>query len=255
MSGAGSQVAPEAEGVEIREHRSPLEHLLHALNQPLTGLQCSLELAAASPRRAEDYDLTLRGALELTARMRILVEAIRELTGMQPPDASAVESFDCESLLRDTVNDLLPVAESKNVDLRLVSQAPLQLCADRRHLSGLIFRWCESALNLAESSLQITLSSEAVPSERVTSEPVPSESVTSKPTHACVAMTWNPGPQPEHSPFSRSELGLLVSQAAWERAGAEWSSSCAETQQSCTVRLPLTFSGAGNEHEDSGERP
>jgi hypothetical protein len=229
--------------MDVPQRRGTLAHLLHALNQPLTGLQCSLELAAASLRRAEDYDLTLRGALELTARMRILVEAIRELTEMQPPDAEASEEFDFDALLRDTVNDLLPVAESKNVDLQLVSEAPLRLCADRRYLSGLIFRWCEAALSLAESSLQITVTTEAV-----TSEPV-----TSKPTHARLIMTWNRGPSPEHSPFSRSELGLVISQAGWERAGAEVSGACAETQQSCTVRLPFVFPAAGLTRVDSGE--
>ena len=30
--------------------RSPLGQLLHALNQPLTGLQCSMEVALAVPR-------------------------------------------------------------------------------------------------------------------------------------------------------------------------------------------------------------
>ena len=59
--------------------RSPLQHLLHALNQPLTGLHCSLELALAGQRTSEQYVRTLSEGLELAGRMTILVAAIREL--------------------------------------------------------------------------------------------------------------------------------------------------------------------------------
>ncbi len=59
--------------------RSPLAELLHALNQPLTGLQCSMEVALAGPRTNEEYVQGLREGLVLTGRMRVLVEAIREV--------------------------------------------------------------------------------------------------------------------------------------------------------------------------------
>jgi hypothetical protein len=53
--------------------------LLHALNQPLTGLQCSMEVALASPRPIEYHVPRLREGLDLTERMRSLVDAIREV--------------------------------------------------------------------------------------------------------------------------------------------------------------------------------
>jgi len=61
--------------------------LLHALNQPLTGLQCSLELALVSPRPAEQYVRTLREGLELTGRMRVLVQAVRELADLDQEES------------------------------------------------------------------------------------------------------------------------------------------------------------------------
>src|SRR5277367_1520624 len=82
MNATGSQLAPSAAHPEAK-HRGALAYLLHALNQPLTGLQCSLELAVAGPRRPEQYVRTLQESLELTLRMRLLVEAIRELTDDQ----------------------------------------------------------------------------------------------------------------------------------------------------------------------------
>ncbi len=49
MSGSGPQLAPVPGNDLLSKNRSPLAHLLHALNQPLTGLECSLELAVAGP--------------------------------------------------------------------------------------------------------------------------------------------------------------------------------------------------------------
>jgi hypothetical protein len=54
---------------------------------------------------------TLREGLDLTARMRVLVEAIRELTNTRP-EAGAVQIFRFDGLLRDTADDLRPVGEA-----------------------------------------------------------------------------------------------------------------------------------------------
>jgi hypothetical protein len=223
MSGAGAQLALQPAYGVLPKGRSPLAHLLHALNQPLTGLQCSLELAVASPRPVEQYVRTLREGLDFTGRMRMVVEAIRELEDTQPSDSEDAEPVLLDALLRATADDLLPVAETKSVHLLLESPAPLPVRADRPYLTTLLCRFLESALSLARqgSDLQIT--------------------ATPEPAHACLVVSWKQGPLPEHSPFSRQELGLLVAQAGWERAGAEWSQTRAETTQTCTVRLPLAF--------------
>jgi hypothetical protein len=76
MSSAGVQLARSEAALN---GRTPLAHLLHALNQPLTGLQCSLELALVELRSPEEYARTVREALHLTGRMRVLVEALREI--------------------------------------------------------------------------------------------------------------------------------------------------------------------------------
>ena len=80
--------------LEKMDARGPLAQLLHALNQPLTGLQCSMEVALASPRTVEQYAQGLREGLELTERMRALVEAIREVA-----DVDAVTPTDADSAL------------------------------------------------------------------------------------------------------------------------------------------------------------
>ncbi len=237
MRSARPQPAPQPAPQPVREAtskgRSPLAHLLHALNQPLTGLQCSLELAVAGPRPSEQYIRTLREGLELTGRMRILVEAIREVADVQPPDREQADLFLLDELLRSAVTDLLPVAQTKGVRLSFESQSPLPLRADRRSLTTLLFRFLDSVLSLAREGSDL----------RIVAAPDRDE--------ASLVVSWNPGPPPEHSPFSRPEVGLLLAQAGWERAGAEWihtrsetaagaaEGSAEKTSEACTVRLPL----------------
>jgi signal transduction histidine kinase len=233
MSSARAQSSPLPAGKGNSKGRSPLAHLLHALNQPLTGLQCSLELAVAGPRPSEQYIRTLQEGLELTGRMRILVEAIREVADTPPPDRQDVDLLRLDELLGTTVTDLLPVAQAKGVRLSLVNQSPLPLRADRRSLTTLLFRFLDSVLSLAREGSDL----------RIVAAPDQDE--------ASLVVSWNPGPPPEHSPFSRPEVGLLLAQVGWERAGAEWiqtrtgstggtSKDAAEkTTEVCTVRLPL----------------
>lgn len=249
MSGAGPSaaeaLAPQRARDATLKGRSPLAHLLHALNQPLTGLQCSLELAAAGPRSIEQYVRTLRESLELTERMRILVEGIREVADTEPSDREQFEPVLLDELLGGTVTDLLPVAECKGVRLLLLRRAPLLVRAERRSLATLLFRLLDSALSLAApgSDLRIV----AAPDRE----------------QAALVVSWTPGSPPEHSPFSRPEVGLLIARAGWERAGAEWShirtgtseakstaqseakyeakyeTQSEKTSEACTVRLPL----------------
>jgi len=227
MTSARPQLASEAPHPAAAKNRSPLANLLHALNQPLTGLQCSLELAASGRRQPEQYARTLQEGLELIRRMRILVEAIRELGDLEESAGGTsalgeTEPFPFDALLRDTVADLLPVAESRRVRLLLGSDAPLPVRSDRRRLDTGLFRFLEAALSLTREGGDLRIEA------------------TAEPGHVRLVVSWMPGPPPEHSPFSRQELGLLIAQAGWERAGAEWTHTRTETAQTCTVRLPAS---------------
>jgi hypothetical protein len=219
MSAAGTQRAPQP--APLAREASPLAYLVHALNQPLTGLQCSLELAAAAPRRAENYVRTLREGLQLTARMRILVEAMRELAENGEGNPVPPQRFELNLLLRDAVDDLVPVAREKQIEILLSADDSIEVEADRRHLPALAFRLLDSALSLAAAESELRVSA------RIEGE------------CANIHVGWTQGPVPEHSPFSRPEVGLLVSRAGWERAAAEWNSFAADGVQTCTIRLPL----------------
>jgi len=88
----------------------------------------------------------------------------------------------------------------------------------------LLFRFLESALSLAQDGSELRIVSSREQNE------------------ASLAVSWNQGPLPEFSPFSRQELGLLIAQAGWEQLGAAWTASRGEAWQKCTIRLPIASS-------------
>jgi len=233
MSGPGTQLAAEFADGSLPGGRTPLAHLLHALNQPLTGLQCSLELAVAGPRPAEQYVRTLREGLELTGRMRILVEAIRELTDIQQMEQGEAVVFPIDDLLRQTIDDLLPVAESKGVHLPALIDGALPVRGDRHYMSSLMFRLMESVLTLAQDGTDVRLAANRNADQAV------------------LAISWREARRPEHSPFSRPELGLLVAQAGWKQAGANWTQTRTKNGQTCTIRLPLASPSTQFSHAPS----
>jgi signal transduction histidine kinase len=214
-------------------HRSPLAQMVHALNQPLTGLQCSMEVALARPRTVEQHVFGLHEALVLTERMRALVEAIREVADMEEADIAAgeehsgaletgaletraletgaletgaLETGALESILREAVEDLRPVAEEKNVRIALDCSAALSAFSPGvttlNCLGGqVIFRLLDSAVSLAVPGTVVRM--EAGAEEKV-----------------WLRLQWQA--DAPRSECSRPELGLLIAQAGLERCGAQW---------------------------------
>ena len=210
---------------------SPLAQLLHALNQPLTGLQCSMEVALASPRTPEQYVRGLREGLELTERMRALVAAIREVADEEEEKEKTeeLETTELNALLREVVEDLGPIAEVRSVRLTLECPADgssLAVLGGRRKLAAAVFRLLESALGLAARGTALRTETGATPAE------------------AWIGIQWRAGSL--GSEGFRPELGLLVAQAGWERVGAEWVRERNDSLETVTVRLPRLMTRGGD---------
>jgi C4-dicarboxylate-specific signal transduction histidine kinase len=221
---------------ERTELRSPLAQLLHALNQPLTGLQCSMEVALATPRTPEQYVHGLHEGLRLTERMRALVEAIREVADAEAdggPEQETTElktkelkTTELKNLLRETVDDLEPVAEMKDVRLTLdvssiVSSAspPLAVRVGRPRLAALLFRLLDSALSLAQRGTALRIETDSAPNQ------------------VRIRIRWHA--EGLGASFSRPELGLVVARAGFERAGAEWERERSEGEDLEMVTIGL----------------
>lgn len=215
------RMQPVHPGSSALKRQNPLSHLLHALNQPLTGLQCSLELASARLHAAEEYARTLQDALELTVRMRVLVEALREIADSEYSEQTQQDRVLLNDLLSTQIEDLLPVSESIDVHVRAQIGAELSVSGNRGLLCNVIFRLLDSVLSLARkgSNLQIVAEREM--------------------SSVLIRVSSVPGSAPEFSPYSRQELGLLIAEAGWEHAGGTWTQFTRETSHICELRLPL----------------
>lgn len=246
MSAGGAAVARP---LESAWERGVLERLLHALNQPLTGLQCSLEVALAAPRTAEYYTERMREGLELTERMRALVETLHEVasaaaengereTAGDEKDAGAVA---WKTVMREVVEDLRPVAETKGIRITLEDGAASAVGVEAvaraiaikkggRTFSTRAFRMLEAAASLADrdSTLRVEMGSAAEQKKEKRDE--------KENEKAWFRVTWQS--KAGAAEFCRAELGLLVAQAGWESAGARWERERKEYWETITVRLP-----------------
>lgn len=217
--------------------RGPLAELIHALNQPLTGLQCSMEVALASPRTNEQYAQGLRDGLVLTERMRELVQAIREVADLQGDDENKIdeesEPLELHSLLRGVIEDLTPVAAEKRLGVVLefsgVCQAKIRVAP--REATALVFRLLESIVSLARVGTELKLETGSV--------------------HArgWLRIQWQG--EPDSSPLTRGEIAMLVAQAGWERLGAEWQR---RRTDACEI-VALSFRGPIGRVKAGAEEP
>ncbi|HTY83643.1 MAG TPA: histidine kinase dimerization/phospho-acceptor domain-containing protein [Silvibacterium sp.] len=227
MKVAATQRAESPASEPSANGRRPLAQLLHALNQPLTGLQCSLELAAATPRSPQQYARTVNEALDLTQRLRSLVEAIREVVDDEGNAVRAGTIFEFDRLIEEVAAELRPVAEDRSAKLVVACQPRLPVCSDHARLSALVFRLLESAVSLAhaQSTVRVACRREV--------------------DSAVLAVAWREEAGPAQSALSQAELGLLVAQAGWETVGAAWECKRSTGESGCTVRLLLAGSNSG----------
>jgi hypothetical protein len=219
--------------------RSPLAQLLHALNQPLTGLQCSLEVALAAPRTREQYLQNLRDALTLTERMRPLAEGIRVVvdssektmamrTKEEPGGGALSGDADAATLgtaLRESAEELKPVAAIKNVTIAWAVRAdcdtPRRVEVSRQSsVTQGVFRLLESVLALASRSTLL----------RIEAGPAGDE---------WFRIQWRTFPRDIHPPLSLPELGLLIAQAQLEQSRVVWERRRTESDNIVTLRLPV----------------
>ena len=142
------------------EQESLLPELLHALNQPLTSLRCSLELTLLQPRDSEEYRRRLRESLKLTEDITVLTNGIRELLEVEKPLLHPQRvSFDKD--LQSAVRELLPLADSEGVTLSLVCAPHLVILGDPQQISTAIVYLLGFLLNLAVKGEDITVQASA----------------------------------------------------------------------------------------------
>ncbi|HEY6766719.1 MAG TPA: hypothetical protein VI386_18310 [Candidatus Sulfotelmatobacter sp.] len=206
---------------EVPAEFSPSAYLLHALNQPLTGLQCSLELAMVGERTAEQYLQVIGAALELLGRMRALAAALREVTDIARQPLPMATAISLDELVRQTVDELRPVAEARAILIDIGRNALPRSCLVRGGIGSTLFQFLESVLSLAAAGSILGLRFSA------------------QSWQAGITVLWNEELAASgQSSFSYAELGLIVARAAWQHAGGSWTTEISGGSRTVTIGLP-----------------
>lgn len=230
-AGTSAATAQVRDSAEAKREFNPLAHLLHELNQPLTGLQCSLELAAVGPRTAEQYLRAIREGLGLLARMRMQVAAMREIADVEH-ELARPEAISFDTVVRGIIDDLRPVAQSRAIQIDLDKSLFPQLCMVRRDVATVLFRIFESVFSLAagQSILSVRMNAQI--------------------RQAAIIIAWTvENGISERSTSSPPELGLLVARAAWQGAGGQWNSKTSGTNHNIDLLLPWADTDTHLDHQ------
>jgi hypothetical protein len=144
-----------AGGIKL-EQESLLPELLHALNQPLTSLRCSLELTLLQPRDSDEYRRRLRESLKLTEDITVLASGIRELVEVEQPVAlPRAVAFD--KVLQFSVRELMPLADSEGVSVSSVCSPSLTALGDEQQFSTAIIYLLSFLLNRSSRGEELNI--------------------------------------------------------------------------------------------------
>ena len=96
--------------------RELLPQMLHELAQPVSALQCSLEVALRRPRSLEDYLVALENAQEITNRLRARLEFFREFSEAGEP-CDCMHPVDAAETIAAAIQEMQPLADSLGMTL------------------------------------------------------------------------------------------------------------------------------------------
>jgi len=229
MSGATVHMVPVPQESASSRKSQVMGWLLHALSQPLTGLQCALELASAKPMEAEHYRRVLRDGLDLVGRMRILVQGMQDLDRIQRDCPHGSGELPLYSILQQTLADLMPVAETSRISLLLDCDPSLTIAANHAAFSQSIFRLIDSAISLSRSTANIY----------VRAQPAPQ--------HLILSIQWEEIPAGEHETPSLADISLLLAQGELESTGATCEVRPDGSRTTFIVQVPLSRRANSND--------
>ena len=138
------------------ERRELLSELFHALNQPLTTLRCALELELLQSHREPQSRHTIETALRQSERLAQLSSGIRALVEASEAGDQR-EPVALDSVLRDTVLDFQPVAESAGLAFEMDSLPACHVEAEPKRLRQAVFSLLEWLLESAAPGATVTI--------------------------------------------------------------------------------------------------
>ncbi len=130
----------------------------HELQTPLTILKGELEVALRSPRSPDEYQRTLKSALEEIDRIALLVEGLlllaRADAGVLRMDRQQV---DLAQLVEEIYGQTKVLADTRTLSLRLGPVEPLSTPGDRDRLRRLLLNLVDNGIKYTPAGGEVTL--------------------------------------------------------------------------------------------------
>ena len=214
-----------AHGTKL-EQESLLPELLHALNQPLTSLRCSLEVTLLQPRDSDEYRRRLRESLKLTEDITVLACGIRELIDVEQPIAQP-RAVSLDKILQFSTRELMPLADAEGVGISVLCTPSLAVLGDEQQLSTAIIYLLSFLLNRSSQGGEVNVQAKRDGEEIALAFEL-SEGV-----------TQGSGSKPPAKPgAARAYLRLLVARRIFEVAGGTVRVDLNSKRGSIRIRLP-----------------
>ncbi len=154
-----------ASTAELAPRRDFASNVFHDLSQPLTALQCSLELALVRDQTIEEFRASVEAALHDAERLRRRLLLLRELSDAEDPgDTSTPVALD--QLLQQLREEMLPLFESAGRAFELTCVA-VEVAANEAKLTRGFFYLLEFLLRCPSSSHSIVMSGERKDQQQV----------------------------------------------------------------------------------------
>jgi signal transduction histidine kinase len=125
--------------------REYLSEAFHSLSQPITALQCGLELAIAMPRSQKEYQRRIRDALQSTGSLREMMSALRELVEADDPGEDA-EQIDLSGLFCSIHGSVAKIADMHESGFEIQSPFQIRIYGSSTRLARLLLLLCDEVI-------------------------------------------------------------------------------------------------------------
>jgi signal transduction histidine kinase len=143
----------DATAQEAANQRTFASDVFHRLSQPLTALQCSLELSLVRDQTSQEFRASVGAALQNAERLRQRLLLLRELSEADDP-GEIYAPIELQGLLQELRVDLLPVFESAGGRFDLTCD-PVQIRGNGPKLARAFFYLLEYLLRGSGASLTV----------------------------------------------------------------------------------------------------
>jgi signal transduction histidine kinase len=228
-------LALENQGRVADEYRQLVAELFHQLNQPLTTLNCCLELSLKKTRPSAQCRQDMRIALQQVDKITRLMAYLRELVVSENAGDQFPQS-DMDVCLKATIEELLPLAKSADVRLNLIGDAPFYVSIENTCLKHALFHLIEFVLNCSRPGSEVKIGATQANTNNNDVELTIRSSRSRRTSHR-----WSQKAGNQASPALETRIALAIARRLFESVHGSLEVLCHASHVSVQVHLPVAF--------------